>query len=124
MENLQIKITITDGEKEAKTTINVDDYKTMKELHGISLVDMQVEVLLDEIKTTKQKVMNIKTKYNIGDNVYIKTDKEQNPKIIISITVYTDDYYLYQLNSIDDCANYREFEISYEKDELLKLTNY
>jgi hypothetical protein len=53
MENLQIKITITDGEKEAKTTINVDDYKTMKELHGISLVDMQVEVLLDEIKTTK-----------------------------------------------------------------------
>jgi hypothetical protein len=68
--------------------------------------------------------MNIKTKYNIGDNVYIKTDREQNPKIIISITVYTNDYYLYQLNSIDDCANYREFEISYEKDELLKLTNY
>ena len=49
--NLQIKITITDGEKEAKTTINVDDYKTMKELHGISMLDMQVEVLLDEIKT-------------------------------------------------------------------------
>lgn len=50
MENLQIKITITDGEKEAKTTIPVTDYKIMKELHGVSLVDMQIDVLLDEIK--------------------------------------------------------------------------
>lgn len=50
MKNLQIKITITDGELEAKTTINVDDYNTMKELHGISLVDMQINVLLDEIQ--------------------------------------------------------------------------
>ena len=50
MENLEIKITITDGEKEYKTTINVDDYKAVKELHDISLVDMQVEELLDEIK--------------------------------------------------------------------------
>jgi PHD/YefM family antitoxin component YafN of YafNO toxin-antitoxin module len=50
MENLQIKITITNGEKEAKTIINVDDYKTMKELHGISLLDEQVDILLEEIK--------------------------------------------------------------------------
>lgn len=50
MENLQIKIVITDGEKEAKTTIAVNDYKTVKELHGVSLVDMQIDVLLDEIK--------------------------------------------------------------------------
>ena len=50
MKNLQIKITITNGEKEAKTTINVNDYKTMKELHGVNLVDEQIDVLLDEIK--------------------------------------------------------------------------
>lgn len=50
MENLQIKITITDGEKEVKTSINVEDYQKIKELHGISLIDEQVDVLLDEIK--------------------------------------------------------------------------
>ena len=49
MENLQIKITITDGEKEAKTTIGVNDYLNMKNLHGVSLLDLQVDTLLDEI---------------------------------------------------------------------------
>lgn len=48
MENLQIKIVITDGEKEAKTSINIKDYQAMKELHGVSLVDMQVDALLNE----------------------------------------------------------------------------
>ena len=49
MENLQIKITITDGEKEAKTTVNVNDYLNMKNLHGVSLLDLQVDTLLEEI---------------------------------------------------------------------------
>ena len=49
MENLQIKITITDGEKEAKTAIDVNDYLNMKNLHGVSLLDLQVDTLLDEI---------------------------------------------------------------------------
>ena len=50
MENLQIKIAITDGEKEVKTSINFEDYQKIKELHGISLIDEQVDVLFDEIK--------------------------------------------------------------------------
>ncbi|CAB4130034.1 hypothetical protein UFOVP117_222 [uncultured Caudovirales phage] len=49
MENLQIKITITDGEKKAKTTIGVNDYLNMKEMHGISMLDEQVDILLEEI---------------------------------------------------------------------------
>ena len=49
MENLQIKITITDGEKEAKTTIDVNDYLNMKDLHGVSLLDLLVDTLLNEI---------------------------------------------------------------------------
>jgi hypothetical protein len=52
MENLQIKIVITDGEKEAKTIVNVDHYKTMKELHGVSMLDLQVDLLLEEIYKT------------------------------------------------------------------------
>lgn len=50
--NLQIKITITDGEKEVKTTINVDDYKTIKKLHGVSMLDDLVDVLLQDINKT------------------------------------------------------------------------
>jgi antitoxin component YwqK of YwqJK toxin-antitoxin module len=55
MENLQIKIVITDGEKEAKTSINVKDYQMMKKLHGVSLIDEQFYVLLNEIKDLKTK---------------------------------------------------------------------
>ena len=50
MENLQIKITITDGEKEARASINLEDFQKMKELHNVSLIEMQVDVLLNEIK--------------------------------------------------------------------------
>jgi predicted small metal-binding protein len=50
MENLQIKITITDGEKDAKASINVEEYQKMKELHGVSLVDEIVDTLLNKIK--------------------------------------------------------------------------
>ncbi len=50
MVNLQIKITITDGEKEAKSSINVEDYQIMKQLHGVNLVGETVDALLDKIQ--------------------------------------------------------------------------
>jgi hypothetical protein len=50
MNNLKIEITITDGEKKAKTTVDVNNYQMMKELHGVSLLDEQVNILLEEIK--------------------------------------------------------------------------
>ena len=50
MENLIIKITISDNEKEIKiSNINVDDYQKTKDLHGISLVDEMVSELLSTI---------------------------------------------------------------------------
>lgn len=50
MENLTIKITISDNEKEIKiSNINVDDYQKTKDLHGISLVDEMVSELLSTI---------------------------------------------------------------------------
>ena len=49
MKNLQIKITITDGEKEAKATIGINEYQSIKEMHGISMLDEQVDILLEEI---------------------------------------------------------------------------
>jgi len=50
MENLQIKITITDGKKEAKATISVNEYQSIKEMHGISMLDEQVDILLEKIE--------------------------------------------------------------------------
>jgi hypothetical protein len=62
MENLQIKITITDGEKEAKTIVNANDYLNMKNLHGVSLLDLQVDTLLEEINKpiTPKNIFSIK----------------------------------------------------------------
>ena len=55
MENLTIKITISDNEKEIKVSnINVDDYQKIKDLHGISLVDEMVGELLSTIESEKQ----------------------------------------------------------------------
>jgi hypothetical protein len=54
MENLTIKITISDNEKEIKVSnINVDDYQKTKDLHGISLVDEIVSELLSTIEADK-----------------------------------------------------------------------
>jgi len=54
MENLTIKITISDNEKEIKVSnINVNDYQKIKDLHGISLVDEMVNELLSTIEADK-----------------------------------------------------------------------
>jgi hypothetical protein len=54
MENLTIKITISDNEKEIKVSnINVNDYQKTKDLHGISLVDEMVNELLSTIEADK-----------------------------------------------------------------------
>jgi len=54
MENLTIKITISDNEKEIKVSnINVGDYQKTKDLHGISLVDEIVSELLSTIEAEK-----------------------------------------------------------------------
>ena len=68
--------------------------------------------------------MKINNKYNIGDTVYIQTDINQKPNIIIAINVYSDDYHTYKLNSTDSCNDYRDYEILKEKNQLLKIESY
>jgi hypothetical protein len=68
--------------------------------------------------------MNINNKFNIGDMVYIKTDTEQRPNIIIAITIYSDEYITYKLNSNDTCSDYRDYEISNEMNKLTMIKNY
>ena len=68
--------------------------------------------------------MKINNQFTIGDTVYIKTDVNQKPNIIIAINVYSDNYHTYKLNSMDSCSDYRDFEISNEEDISLKVKNY
>lgn len=68
--------------------------------------------------------MKINNQFTIGDTVYIKTDVNQKPNIIIAINVYSDNYHTYKLNSMDNCSDYRDFEISNEEDISLKVKNY
>jgi hypothetical protein len=55
MENLKIEIKITDGEKSAKTAVSVNDYKMIKHLHGTSMLDLQVDALIDEIEKSMDR---------------------------------------------------------------------
>ena len=68
--------------------------------------------------------MNVNNKYNIGDTVYVRTDVNQIPNIVIAITIYSDTYHTYKINSMDNCSDYRDYEISSEKNLLLKIENY
>jgi len=38
------------GKKEAKATIRVNEYQSIKEMHGISMLDEQADILLEEIE--------------------------------------------------------------------------
>jgi len=76
----QIKIVITDGEKEAKTSINVEDYQITKELHGVSLIDEQVDVLLNEIKKTSKQTAVEWLEEQIKDIFYVAEASEMTKK--------------------------------------------
>lgn len=64
--------------------------------------------------------MKIDNKFNIGDHVYIVTDKEQDMGIISSIMITQGDiiYFVSRDNLVD---RFYEFELSLEENKLLKL---
>ncbi len=64
-------------------------------------------------------MMIIKNKYNIGDTVYLSTDKEQNPRIVIAIIVYMSGELLYKLICGTIESNHYDIEISIEKNILI-----
>jgi hypothetical protein len=49
---IKIEIIITDGEKTARTGIDLAQYRMMKDLHGVSTLDLQVDALLEQIEKT------------------------------------------------------------------------
>lgn len=62
--------------------------------------------------------MDISTKYDITQEVFLKTDSEQLPRIITEITVKPIGH-MYQLSNGTIFSWHYEFEISEEKNVLL-----
>ena len=64
----------------------------------------------------------VENKFEFGDIVYLKTDKEQNPRIIYSMKVFPNEI-LYELACGTTVSSHYEFEISTEINGLMQTTN-
>lgn len=53
MDNLKIVITVTNGEKLARATVSVSDYLNSKNKNGKSVLDNEVDIILDAVDFTK-----------------------------------------------------------------------
>jgi hypothetical protein len=67
--------------------------------------------------------MIIKTKYDIGDIVYLKTDISQKERMITMIGI-TPGNNVYTLSCGDDSSDHYEIEITDTKDVIKTLTSY
>lgn len=65
--------------------------------------------------------MKINNEFGIGEIVYLKTDTEQLPRCIISLEVYAEGELLYKLNHVNQTSSHYTFEITRDKNILLKL---
>jgi hypothetical protein len=59
--------------------------------------------------------MVVENKFDIGQVVYLRTDKEQEPCIITCLTVYRDGDVLYEVNRGSHSSRHFDFELSNER---------
>ena len=64
----------------------------------------------------------MRTNYNIGDEVYLKTDTDQIQRLIVGICI-TQNSVKYKVACSTSTSWHFDFEISREKDVLLLITN-
>lgn len=64
----------------------------------------------------------MKTNYNIGDEVYLKTDTDQIQRLIVGIWI-TQNSVKYEVACSISTSWHFDFEMSREKDVLLSITN-
>lgn len=67
-------------------------------------------------------MIKIDNKYDFGQIVYLKTDKEQKPRIVTRITIGPSMYLLYELSSEINTSPHYEMEISPDKDVVLSTS--
>ena len=68
--------------------------------------------------------MQINPKFNIGQVVYLKTDPEQLPRIVISILIGADSLIQYRLMCGTEESLHYAIEIDAEKDVIKLMMNY
>jgi hypothetical protein len=68
-------------------------------------------------------MMVIDNKFNIGQEVYLKTDTDQRLRIVTAIIVRPDSCYSYELTCGTDSRWHYDFEITAEKNVLITTTN-
>jgi len=66
--------------------------------------------------------MVIDNKYHHGDTVYLKTDRDQVPRIVFCLKVYKNEI-LYELACGTMVSSHYEFELSPEQNVVLTTTN-
>jgi hypothetical protein len=68
-------------------------------------------------------MMVISNEHEFGDIVYLKTDKEQSPRIVVCILTYKAGELLYKLSCGTGTSDHYDFEISKEANILITTTN-
>lgn len=61
-------------------------------------------------------MMIVDNEFEIGQVIYLKTDPDQNPRIVTSFRIYKGGEILYSLNFATSESYHYSFEISTEKD--------
>lgn len=67
-------------------------------------------------------MINIKNQYDFGDIVYLRTDPDQLPRVIVAIEVYKDGEIQYMVKQRSTTSYHYPYELSDEKDVLLTTT--
>lgn len=70
---------------------------------------------------TYSKKMTINNEFKIGETVYLKTDAEQNARIVTGILVRNEKAIVYYLNCGTDESCHFDFEISKERNQMLAM---
>lgn len=68
-------------------------------------------------------MMIIDNKFEIGQPVYIKTDKDQDMGIVTSIEIVPNNLVMYHVSIRSYENNYYDFELSAEKNVLITSSN-
>lgn len=68
-------------------------------------------------------MMIIENKFEIGDTVYLVTDREQVTRMVIGFCIRPKNNILYDLTSGNLVSSHYEFEISREENTAMKVIN-
>lgn len=66
--------------------------------------------------------MRIRTKYDFGQIVYLTTDSEQLPRLVVGIDL-TPGQIIYAVQNGTVCSKHYDFELSTTKDVVMKTTD-